>query len=143
MRGFPIGAALFMLSVAGSSIGCGFITPIGKPTAFPLCEISGRLTVGGQPLAFAGPVWITFFPEDGALGDPVTARVAADGVFRTLRAPVGKLHVRLDAGASTKRYLPPPLAQRFDRWRGVASPWRFTSKNDAPNELTIDLMQPM
>ena len=89
MRSTLDAGRVMWLAVCLTAAGCS--EELG-PERLPTTTASGVVTVAGRPVTQG---WLEFQPYDGALGDPASARIGADGSFRFRRAPVGKVVVRL------------------------------------------------
>ena len=86
---------ILLLSV--NAIGCG---PEESP--YPTANVSGKITLDGQPLASGS---ITFLPEGGEQARP-TATDFSDGIYSLTDAPLGRVRVRIISTKETGKLIP-------------------------------------
>ena len=121
-------------------VGCGY-SPPGLPEHFPTTTVTGKVTFAGQPVGEKGQAWITFWPEDFAVGDAVTQPIGRDGRFQNSNVPIGPLSVRLELSAAAMEKIPAASRPRIRAFKGPASPIHLVSKANVVKTFDIDLAQ--
>lgn len=137
MRGYLNGPPGLILLVLFSA-GCDF-HPLLAPASFPKTQVQGRVTMAGRPI---GHGWLTLFPVDNTLGDPVIVPFDSDGRFSANDAPVGLVAVRAALPKSLMneiRVANPPLASRLAVLASNRSPIRFDTNSPQSSDWLIDL----
>ena len=117
--------------------GCNYHPP-GPAKHFPTTHLEGKITIGGQPITKG---WVTLFPIESALGQPVIVPIHSDGRYETDAAPVGPLAVRVTLPKSQSERVPPAvLSRRGSRcWEGFESPLRVKTIAEQANQFDVDL----
>jgi hypothetical protein len=120
--------------------GCG--TSLPEPARpFPKTKVQGVVSLGPLPLPKPCGGWVTFFPIDGTLGDPATARLKPDGSYSIEDAPVGLVQIRVELKKATLSQLPRQVADALQVYRTPGTPLKFTTRPQTVNECPVVLLR--
>lgn len=129
-----LGIVMFLAVVA-----CRY-EPMGMPRHFPTTRLSGKVMLAGRPIPKG---WVSLFPVESTLGDPLLIAVEPDGTYSTDKAPIGPLAVRVSIPKSDLdiiRKSEPAIADKLERLGGLKSPIRIKTKPETQNSFDVDLI---
>jgi hypothetical protein len=83
---------LRLLALVWLSLGLSGCADELGPQPMPVARVRGKVTEGARPFTRG---FIEFFPIDGTVGNPRSARIQADGSFETDKVAIGLNLIRL------------------------------------------------